>query len=149
MPPGQQWVPWEITQDSWVACESKKALTKEIPKAPQLFKSFLQFLEGLGHVRAKLHLHEITRQQGSSGQYDIKPTDTAVLDVKVQDFSEKFNLRSIANALRLADLKQSKYLHIVHRLQYDSSTNKITSGYPGIYVKKAIRVKMGELFKLV
>ena len=131
-----------------VCVESKKPLTKEIPKGPLQLRSGLQFLESLGFVRLKLHLHEVKRREAEAGHYDISLVEAAALEVKAAE-AGKVTINNIANRLNMKHVKASTWVSGIHKLQFDSQTNRIMSGYPGLHVNKPIRVKKGELFKLV
>lgn len=131
-----------------VCMESKKPLTKDMPKGPQQLRTGLQFLESLGFVRIKLHLHEIKRKETEAGHYDISLVEAAALEVKAAE-AGKVTINNVANRLNMKGVKASRWVSIIHKLQFDSTTNKIMSGYPGLHVNKPIRVKKGELFKLL
>jgi len=54
----------------------------------------------------------------------------------------------LGNMINLSSVKSSAHTRVVHQLRFNSSTNKIESGFPNLYVVKPIRIKKGELVKL-
>lgn len=147
--PGKPFIAWELSDDTVICCESKKPLAKDLPKGPQPLRSFLNFLESLGHVRVKLHLHEVTKKEGQAGgHYDVKNTEPAVMELKVAE-GEKVTTRSLGSHIDLGAIKDSQWVQVIHRLQFDAGTNKIMSGYPGVYVKQPLRIKKGDVFNLL
>ncbi len=145
---GKPFIAWDLNEDTVVCGEAKKALSRELPKGPQLLRAFLSFLESLGHVRVKLHLHEVTKKDDHLGHFDIKGSEPALMEMKVAE-GDKVSLRSLGNHLDMSAIQGSQWLQIIHRLQFDVGTNKIMSGYPGVYVKKPLRIKKGDAFNLL
>ena len=148
MLPGKSFVNWSLDENTVISGEAKKPLSKEIPKGPQSLRSFLLFLESLGHVRVKIHLHEVTKKEDQAGHFDIQSVEPAVMEMKVAE-AEKATVRNLGSLLELQTLTGSSWLQVIHRLQYDSGSNKIMSGYPGVYVKKPLRIKKGDAFNLL
>ena len=96
----------------------------------------------------KIHLHEVTKKEDQAGHFDIKSVEPAVMEMKVAE-AEKATVRNLGSLLELQTLTGSSWLQVLHRLQYDSGSNKIMSGYPGVYVKKPLRIKKGDAFNLL
>lgn len=146
--PGKPFIAWELNEDTAICGESKKPLAKDIPKGPQPLRSFSNFLEALGHVRVKLHLHEVTKTEGQAGHYDVKNSEPAVMELKVAE-GEKVTARGLGSHIDLGTIQDSQWVQVIHRLQFDAGANKIMSGYPGVYVKQPLRIKKGDVFNLL
>ena len=131
-----------------MSLQSKTPLAKDIPCGPQPLRACLVFLEDVGHERVKLHLHEVKRKEEAASHYDVKVSEVAALEVKPVADNSKASIKNIGNLVKLSALKASPWVQIVHKLQFDPASNKIMSGYPGVYVKQPIRVKTSEVFKL-
>lgn len=138
-----------MTEDTLVSLQSKKPLSRDIDRSPMALHSALVFLEGLGHVRIKIHLHTCEKVENSPGHYKVEVTEAAALEVKQLTDGEKVTPRNLSSCIDLAKLKKAPLLDIVHKVMYDSATNKMMSGYPGVHLKKPVRVKKADVFQLV
>jgi hypothetical protein len=141
-------VAWQLTDDSMVQCEAKPALSKPFPLDPQPLHKFIVYLESAGHVRTKLHMHDIKRREDQPGRYEVKTTEQAVMEMKASESGVKMSIQTLANYMDMKKLKDSKHVSIIHKLVFDPATNKITCSYPGVFLKENIRIKKGELVKL-
>lgn len=138
---------WQITDDSMVHCECKPALNKPFPAEPQPVHKFLVHLESHGHVRTKLHMHQVKRREDVPGRYEITATEQAVLDVK-QDSGAKATIQNIGHFADIKMLKEGKYVSVIHKLLFDAAGNKITCSFPGVFLKENVRMKKGDLVKI-
>ena len=131
-----------------VQCEAKPALSKPFPMDPQPLHKFIVYLESEGHVRTKLHMHDIKRRESQPGRYDTQTSETAVLEMKASESGGKMSIQTIGNYMDMKMLKASKHVHIIHKLVFDSANNKITCNFPGVFLKENVRIKKGDLVKL-
>jgi hypothetical protein len=76
----------------------------------------------------------------------VKEAD-ACLEVAVAE-GGKATLSNFCQYLDVAILKASPHLQVVHSLQYDHITNRLSSGFPGVFLKENLRDKQGELVQL-
>jgi len=145
-------VAWELTDETVVQCECKPALDKAFAVDPQPLYKFLNFLESNGHVRTKVHMHSVKRREDVPGRYEVSPTEQAAMEVKTSDGagagSLKVTLQNIGNFVDMKFLKDAKHVKIIHKLVFDSASNKITCSYPVVLLTSSVRLKAGEVVKL-
>jgi len=124
-----------------VVGEGKEPLAKPFAKVPMPLHTFLFHLESLGHVRTKLHLHNIKRKEDAPGRFYVEQTEAATMELKVAEADKKLKHESLGHLIDVGGLKVCKWLTISQRLQFDQKTNKIMSGYPAVYPLQPIRIK--------
>jgi len=144
-----QWVAWAMTAESVVHCECRPALDTPCPTGPQQLRKFLLYLESNGHVRSKLHMHQVKRREDDPGQYEVASTEQAALEIKKEDGSATASLQNIGNYTDVQLLKNGRRVMVIHQLVFDSAANKITVQCPGVFLKKSVRMKKGDFVKLV
>lgn len=146
---GTQWVAWALTEDTLVSVQAKKPLAKDVDCTPMALHSALTFLESLGHVRIKIHLRKCEKVETNPGHYKVEAAESAALEIKQASEGEKITVRNLSSCIDLQKVKGAPLVDIVHKVMYDSSTNKMMSGYPGVHLKQATRVKKADVFQLV
>jgi hypothetical protein len=142
-------VAWQLTDESLVLCECKPALSKPLAVGPQPLHKFFMYLESEGHVRTKLHMHEVKRREDQPGRYEVKSVEQAVMEIKSNESGANMTIHTIGNHLDIKMLKDAKHVTIIHKLVFDSTNNKITCSYPGVFLRDNVRIKKGDMAKLV
>jgi hypothetical protein len=148
---GGNWVSWELADDSLVHCECKPVLERPFAADPQPLHKFLAYLESNRHVRTKVHMHNVKRRDDAPGRYEISSTEKAVMEVKMTDaatVAAKPTLQNFGNYVDVKSLKESQHVHIVHKLVFESATNKIICSFPAVFLKNSIRLNKGDVVKL-
>jgi hypothetical protein len=144
------WVQFKMTGLDMVTMSSATPLKQEFPAGPRPLNEALNFLEQLGFVRVQIHLHTAARDTESPGQHAVKCTDDGVWDIPTDThFPDKdITTAQVASFINIPELKNAAMLQIVPKLQFNSSTNKILSGYPGIFFKENVQIEKGTLARL-
>ena len=151
---GTAWVEYKLDAGSMVAVDFKTPLPDAAPfsTGPVTLESLLNYLEANGHVRVSLHLHKAAKAEG--GGWQVTTDEGAVLDVGVKESEDadfatvKISISKISSWLDISKLKQSAAAHIVHRLSFDPATNKLTAGWPGVYLRQRTALAKGSLLRL-
>jgi hypothetical protein len=138
---GGNWVEWNMTASSIVAITSTMPTISPLPTGCQPLEKILAALEVAGYVRCKLHKHSIANE---GGKWDIKSLDTIALE---PDSREKGTptLATISAYVDLEAVKASKYLRVVHRLDFNPKDKSINAGYPAVYLDKPLRLGVNEV----
>jgi hypothetical protein len=114
----------------------------------QPLNAFLSHLEQLGFVRMQLHKHSVERKCDEVGKYNVKVEELAVLEPTLANTQTgSATLENLSAFVDVALVKESNLLQIVHRLE-TKLPKTIISGYPGLYLKKPIRMVQNQVVKL-
>ena len=150
MKDAKSWVEYKMTGSDLVTLTSATPLKKEFPDGPRPLNEALHFLEQLGFVRVQIHLHTAARDPASTGRYDVQATDAGAWEIATEtNFPEKdITAMQMASYINVPDLKTAATLRVVPKLQFNSNTNKMLAGYPGVFFKDSIQIEKGVLARL-
>lgn len=149
------YVEWSMTAGSEVNMRPSSPLTTALPEQVLPLQDFLSALELQGHVRVKLHKHKVEKPAvgpgvpgGSSDKFLVTSAEPVALEPNVKETGSP-TLGSLGSYVDLGQTKASDLVRIVHRLEYDPKAKNITCGYPGIHLKKSLRISAGQAIPLV
>ena len=144
---GSEYTTWAIKSDQDLA---KCASDASVPftSVPSPIRDFLQHLENDGKVRVELISHDVNKADGGDGlMYTIVPKEEAVYKPMLGG-EGKVARTNLSGLIKMSALMDSDYVFVPHKLTYHADKNRILSGCPGIFVKKPVRVKKGDVIRL-
>ena len=147
---GARCIEWSVTGESPVTMTivGTGVLPTPLPATVQPLNAFLSHLEQLGFVRMQLHKHSVERKVDEVGKYNVKVEELAVLEPTLANTQTgSATLENLSAFVDVALVKESNLLQIVHRLE-TKLPKTIISGYPGLYLKKPIRMVKNQVVKL-
>ena len=146
---GSEYTTWAIKSDQDLA---KCASDASVPftSVPSPIRDFLQHLENDGKVRVELISHDVNKADGGDGpMYTIEPKEEAIFKPTPDSRSDnKVDRKNVSGLIKMSALMDSDYVFLPHKLTYHADKNRILSGCPGIFVKKPVRVKKGDVIRL-
>jgi hypothetical protein len=75
--------------------------------------------------------------------------DRIALQLKpLQCEPDKVNLGNISNYVDFAEIKNSPYLRVLHKLLFETSATSLQSGYPAVYLTKPLKLQKDVMVKL-
>jgi hypothetical protein len=149
MAQGQQWVEYSLTPDTLVAPTSQEPLKQAFPKKLCTVNEVLVHLQSLGEVGVTIRKHLVERLPGDITKYNVKVQDRIALQLKpLQCEPDKVNLGNISNYVDFAEIKNSPYLRVLHKLLFETSATSLQSGYPAVYLTKPLKLQKDVMVKL-
>jgi hypothetical protein len=144
---GDNWVSWEVTGDSLVSCKAP-GVRPPMPAGLLTLDRVLGVLESAGHVRVKIMKHSTAeRNPAAPGKFTVTRKEVAVLQPTVSD-SGPANAANFSSFVSVAALKTCADLVVAHRLDFTTKDKTLTCDYPGVFLKKPVNLRAGELVQL-